>query len=123
MLSLLLLPALLISPAAAQLGFSNLVFSVGTTINSGGTDWSFLWLDSLESHLLAGKRFAVFAKPGHPGDSGAFVQRATVFQQTDPAAVNSLLQQSVALNDDLSSLNNALDVLLARAVRWLLRRR
>jgi hypothetical protein len=97
------------SPAQAPL--SNLVVAVGTTISGNGADWSYLLLSSQPPQLLVGKRFAVYAKPGRAGESGTFVQKGVMFQQSDPAAIDNLLRQSVVLNEDLLALNDALNLL------------
>lgn len=107
----LLLPA----TVQAQNLFSNLVFAVGTTTrDSGGRDWSLVVLGSPQPGLLAGKRFAVFGKPGHPAEAGAFTRRGLIFERTNPTEINNLLTQSVALGQDLTSLNQTLEVLLHR---------
>ena len=88
------------------------MFTVGTTIqDTSGHDWSYVLIGSPQAQLLAGKRFAVYGKPGHPADPGTFTQRGTMFQQTAPAAINNLLNQSVALGQDLNALGQDLDVL------------
>jgi len=92
---------------------NDLVFTVGTTIqDGGGHDWSYVPIGAPQPQLLAGKRFAVFGKPGVATSPSAYTLRGTLFQQTDPAAVNTLLSQSVALNENLASLTDAMNVLL-----------
>ena len=110
MLALSLLTAL---PAAAQTPLSNLVFTVGTTIqDGGGHNWSYVLIGAPQPLLLAGKRFAIFGKPGFPTNAGSFTLRGTIFQQSDPNAINTLLTQSLALGENLTSLSNALNTLL-----------
>jgi hypothetical protein len=96
----------------AQTPLSNLVFTVGTTIHSGAQDWSFLLIGSENPSLLAGKRFAIYAKSGTPNNAGTYSLRATITQQTDAGAITSLLNQSVVLGENLTSLSNALNVAL-----------
>ena len=109
-LALSLLTAL---SAVAQTPLSNLVFTVGTTIqDSGGHNWSYVLIGAPQPQLLAGKRFAIFGKPGFPTNAGSFTLRGTIFQQTDPNAINTLLAQSIALGENLTSLSNALNTLL-----------
>jgi hypothetical protein len=92
---------------------SNLVFTVGTTIQDAGhQNWSYVVLGSPQFQLLGGKRFAVYGKTGLPADPGSFTLRGTIFPQTDTTAINSLLNKSVGLGEDLTSLGGALDVLL-----------
>src|ERR1017187_3919879 len=92
---------------------SNLVFTVGTTIQDASlNNWSYVLLGAPEPQLLAGKHFDVFSKNGFPTNSGTFTLRGTIFQQTDISAINTLLNQSVALGDDLTSLGNFLNILL-----------
>ena len=109
-LALSLLTAL---SAVAQTPLSNLVFTVGTTIqDSGGHNWSYVLIGAPQPQLLAGKRFSIFGKPGFPTNAGSFTLRGTIFQQTDPNAINALLTQSIALGENLTSLSNALNTLL-----------
>ena len=109
----LLALGLLFLDARAQTPLSDLVFSVGTTIRDGGNhDWSFVLLGTPDQALLTGKRFAVYGKAGDAASAAAFTLRGTIFQQTDVAAINNLLSQSTALGEDLSSLANAMDMLL-----------
>ena len=96
----------------AQTPLSNLVFTVGTTIQNGGTNWSYLVIGSEQPDLLAGKRFAVFSKPGAPTDSSQYTLRSTLFQHNDSSSINALLAQSLVLREDLSSLSNAMNVVL-----------
>jgi hypothetical protein len=107
--------AILLLLAAATLAqpLSNLVFTVGTTIqDASAQNWSYVLLGTPEPQLLSGKRFAVFGKTGFPTNSGTFTLRGTIFQQTDVNSINTLLSQSVALGDDLTSLGNSLNLLL-----------
>jgi hypothetical protein len=111
--ALTLLTAALVAFSAYAQPLSNLVFTVGTTIQEPSlNNWSYVLLGAPEAQLLSGKRFAVYGKNGLPTDVGTFTMRATLFQQTDTGAINTLLNQSVALGDDLTSLDNALNVLL-----------
>lgn len=98
--------------ASAQ-PLSNLVFTVGTTIQDAALkNWSYVLLGSPQPPLLAGKKFAIYGKTGFPTNAGAFTLRATIAQQTDAAAVNTSLSLSNALGDDLSSLSSSLTTLL-----------
>ena len=94
--------------ASAQTPLSNLVFAVGTTKpDMANQQWSYVLLDSADATILAGRRFAVFGKPGDAASPSTFTRRGTMSPQTDPAAINTLLNQSVALGDDLGSLNDS----------------
>src|ERR1035438_5053879 len=58
---------------------SNLVFTVGTTIQDPSLqNWSYVLLGSTQPQLLAGKRFAIYGKTGFPTNGGPFTLRATV---------------------------------------------
>ncbi len=106
LLSLLLLGTVVCSQAQSPL--SNAVFTVGTTIRDGTSqDWSYVLLNSPDPAVVAGRRFAVFGKPGDAGSPNPFTQRGTLIQQTDAGAINALLNQSVALGEDPNSLNDA----------------
>lgn len=92
---------------------SNLVFTVGTTVQDASSNhWSYVLLGTPTPTLLAGRRFDVFGKSGLPASAGTYTLRGTLFQQMDPTAINTLLNQSVALGENLSSLETTLDVLL-----------
>lgn len=92
---------------------SNLVVTVGTTIqDSGGNNWSYVLIGSPDYQLLPGKQFAIYAKAGNPTAAGNYVQRGAMFQQTDPNAINTLLTNSVALGENVPLLTNALASLL-----------
>ena len=101
-----------LSTASAQ-PLSDLVFTAGTTISAPpNQNWSYVLIGAPQPQLLAGKRFAVFSKPGFPTNAATFTLRGNLFQQTDATAVNNLLNQSVVLNESLASLNDALNTLL-----------
>jgi hypothetical protein len=106
----LLLSAVL---AGAQAPVSNLIVTVGTTIqDTNGNNWSYVLIGAPQAQLLAGKQFAIYGKPGYPTNAGAYTLRGTIFQQTAPGQVLALLNQSVALGENLSALGTALDTLL-----------
>ncbi len=110
---LLLALCLVCSGARAQTPLADLVFSAGTTIRDGGNhDWSFVLLGTPDQALLSGKRFAVYGKAGDPASVAAFTLRGTIFQPTNVAAINNLLNQSAALGEDLAHLSDALSMLL-----------
>ena len=101
--------------ASAQTGLSNLVFAVGTTIqNTNAQSLSYLAIGSEAPSLLARKQFAVFGKTGFATNAGAFTLRGKMVLHTSTAEISPLLDQSVALRDDLTSLSNALNVVLRK---------
>jgi hypothetical protein len=101
------------SAVRAQTPISNLVVTVGTTIqDTNGNSWSYVLLGAPQGQLLAGKQFAVYAKAGYPTNAGTFALRGTIFQQTNPKAANTLLNQSTALGENLVSLGSTLNTLL-----------
>ncbi len=99
-------------PAFAQTPLSNLVVAVGTTIQAGASQYSYVLIGAPQPQLLTGKRFAIYGKAGYPTSAGTFTLRGTLFQQTDPNAINALLNQSLVLGEDFASLGSALNVLL-----------
>lgn len=104
---------LLFAASAFAQPLSNIVFTVGTTIQDASLkNWSYLLLGSPQTELLAGKRFAVYGKAGLPTDPGTFTLHGTIFQQTDATAINNLLNDGPSLNDDTSGLDSALATLL-----------
>lgn len=98
--------------AVAQTPLSNLVITVGTTIHTGATDYSYVLIGAPEPQLLAGKHFAIFGKPGFPTNNASFTQRGVIFQQSDLPTINNLLTESLALEEDTNSLSIALNTLL-----------
>jgi hypothetical protein len=101
-------------PAAtfAQTALSNLVFAVGTTWQDYAShQWSYVLLDSSDGLVLAGRRFAVFGKTGTASSTNSFTQRGTMFRQTDATAIAAILNQTVALGDDLNSLSDGLNLM------------
>lgn len=110
---LVLLIPLLTLQAIAQTSLSNLVYTVGTTARSvSSEDWSYVLLDTSEPLVMAGKRFAVYGKPGYPPDAGAFTLRGNLLRETDAGAIDAKLNRSVALGQNLASLNDALALVL-----------
>ena len=115
----LLFGATLLSCASAhaQMPLSNVVFTVGTTIrDSANHDWSFVLIGSPQAGLLAGKKFAIYGKPGTSSNAATFTLRGNVFQQTTIPGINALLQTSVSLGQNLSTLQSGLVVLLGNRV-------
>lgn len=103
---------LLASLTRAQTPLSNLLYTVGTTINSSGADRSYLILDSFDGVSARGKRFAVYGKPGAPTNAATYTLRGTMTPQTDIGTINNLLTQSTTLGQNLSSLNDGLALVL-----------
>jgi hypothetical protein len=98
--------------ASAQTSLSNLVFAVGTTWHdTANQDWSYAMLDSSDGMVLTGRRFAVFGKAGAPSSVNLFTRRGTMARQTDAGAITTLLNQSSAIGEDLSSLANGLNLM------------
>jgi hypothetical protein len=106
----LLLPAL---AAFGQAPLSDLIFTVGTTFRAANAqDTSYVLLGAADPALLRGKRFAVFGKAGDAASGATFTRRGDAFQQTDRNAINTLLNQSVALGQNLPGLAQTLDGVL-----------
>jgi hypothetical protein len=105
-----------LSPGAmAQSPVSNLVVTLGTTAaDNGGNNWSYVVIGAADSQLLAGKQFAIYAKAGYPTNVGAYSFRTNIFRQSNTAAINALLNQSLALGENLATLSNSLNRLFAQ---------
>jgi len=97
-----------------QAPLSDLLFTVGTTIRGGGNDFSYVLIGSGDPALLRGKQFAVFAKAGPASSANTFTLRGNIAQQNNPVAITTLLNQSVVLGQDLTSLGQTLNGLLRR---------
>ena len=121
-LALILSLAVLMS-GRAQSPLSNLVFTVGTTARDpSSNDWSYVVLGSPAPATLVGKTFAVFGKPGYPTNVGTFTARGSIAPATDLATINTRLNQSVALGQDLNTLNDAFARVVGTNVIGLLRK-
>lgn len=110
--SALLLSIVCVLNGSAQTPLSNLLYTAGTTINSAGQERSYIVLDAVDGVAARGKRFAVYGKAGNPAAAGTFTLRGIMARQTAAPAINNLLNQSVALGQNLSTLNDALGFLL-----------
>jgi hypothetical protein len=105
-----LLLLLLNTHAVAQSGVSNFVFTVGTSSrDAASNNWSYVVIDSPSPAVLAGRKMAVYGKAGYPTNVGAFTLRATMAQASTTATISTLLNQSVALGQDLVSMSNILN--------------
>ena len=110
-----LVTSFLAPTARSQAPLGDLVFSVGTTIrNAASQDWSFVLVGAVEPALLNGKRFAVYGKLGDVSSAASYTQRGTIFRQTDAGSISTLLDQSVSLGQNLSTLADALNTFLRR---------
>jgi len=98
----------------AQTPLRDLIFTVGTTIRTGGNDYSYVLIDTPTPELLSGKRFAVFGKAGAPDSAALFTQRGSIFVRSDAAEIDALLNASIPLGQDLSTLADGLNLLLRR---------
>ena len=101
--------------AIAQTPISNLVFTVGTTTrDASNNDWSYVLIGSSSPYVLNGKEFVVFGKPGFPTNVGTFTVRGSMGRAKDLGTVNSRLNQSLVLGQNLVTLSNALNGLLRK---------
>lgn len=99
----------------AQAPLGDLIFTVGTTTrDTSANDWAYITIGAPSSGLLAGKRLAVFGKIGDAASGNNFSQRGTMMRQNDAGAINTLLNQSAALGQNLALLNDSLNLLLRR---------
>ncbi len=96
---------------------ANVVFSIGTTTtNAQGAAWAYVLWQPTEPNALAGRKIAVYAKPG-TADSAANYERRTLTQrQLDPLVIQSLLTRAANLGDDLFLLETRVNALFAAAI-------
>jgi hypothetical protein len=96
---------------------ANVVFSIGTTTtNAQGAPWAYVLWQPTEANALAGRKIAVYAKPGG-ADAPASYERRTVTQRhVDPLVIQSLLTRAVNLGDDLFLLETRVNALFAAAI-------
>jgi hypothetical protein len=103
--------------ASAAEPLANAVFSIGTTTtNAQGAAWAYLLWQPTEPNALAGRKIAVYARPGAADGSGDYQRRTVTQRQTDPLVIQSLLNRAMNLGDDLGVLNMRVDALFAAAV-------
>ena len=115
--------SLVLATAHAQTPLSNLVYTAGTTIRDiSNQDWTYVLLDTSDPQVIAGKRFVVYGKTGYPTNAGSFTLRGNLVQAPDVATINTRLNQSVALGQNLGSLNDALAMQVGTNVMGLLRK-
>jgi hypothetical protein len=82
-----------------------LITTAGTsTLDSGGRPWAFLAFGENAPGLIAGRRLAVYAKPGNPDSPGTFTFRGAAASTTDPTALQVLLNRAASVGDNLAAL-------------------
>jgi hypothetical protein len=99
--------AFLFSAAVSRAQVENLIYTVGTSIDSSGQTWAYVSWQATDPQVLRGPVLAVYAKPGLPASPGDYVRKSVVTQQTDPAVIQVLLQRSVRLGENLDELEAA----------------
>lgn len=101
---------------AATPDLGPMLYTAGTTVNRGESDWSWLIWQATDESRLDGRAFAVYAKPGPVDAATPFARLGVARRVTDPLDLEPLLQTALALGDDLASLEAALDTLFREAV-------
>lgn len=118
MIFLTLLLCVLAPWARAQAPISNLVVTLGTTIqDNSGNNWSYVVIGSAEFELLIGKQFSVYVKAGYTTNAGTFSFRTNIYQQLNVNSINALLNQSLALGEDFSTLTTAFDTFFGSSIQ------
>jgi len=115
LLWLFILFPLLLQPAFAQPGLSDMVYTVGTTrADSGGRQWAYLLWQGTTPDLTSGRSYAVYAKTGNVAAATLYTRKAIVFVQTDPAIIQTLLNRSVNLGEFLPDLEEHINALFQK---------
>lgn len=104
-LALGLLLSLVVTRAAEQ----NLIYTMGTSANVGGTSRvTYLVFESEDTELLRGRELAIYRKAGDASAFGNYQRVAVVGIQLAPRTIKALLARSVALGEDLADLDKRL---------------
>lgn len=94
-----------------------ILFTVGTvTRDAAGRDWAYVVWQTTSPASWPGRPVAMYSKPGQPGEPGAFTRQAICQPQTDPTAVQLLLNRAVALGENPTELEHQVDELFGRAL-------
>ncbi|NCD34341.1 MAG: hypothetical protein EOL87_13125 [Spartobacteria bacterium] len=101
---------LLVTAGPAQDNLPLLITS-GTTIESAGTNWNYLVWQANQPQLLMDKMMAVFRKTGGVAANTTFELVGTVGVETDPYAIETLIQKSTALGEDEALLDQTISEL------------
>jgi hypothetical protein len=94
------------------------LYTVGTTTTNSLTSQRtavVLW-QPIPSTLVAGKKFAVYAKPGDANSASPFVRRSVTGLTTDPLVLAPLLNRAAGLGDNLATFDEHLANLFAALV-------
>jgi len=104
-------------PAPAQQLLDRSAFTVGATHrDDAGQDWAYLAWQTNDPASLASATFAVYSKPGDAAAVANYTLRAVVRRQTDPAAINALLDRSVKLGFTLPELEESVNTLFRESL-------
>lgn len=99
-------------PTESASSFQDVVFTGGTTArDSAGRDWAYLIWQSDKLDRLAGGAVAIYAKPGDASSAAAYVRRSIVSDQTDPLALQALINTAAHLGEDRNELERQLNSL------------
>lgn len=111
---------LLVLAASTVQGQENLAYTVGTTIeNNASQRWAYLLWQGSSAQLLKNGSFAIYAKAGDAASTALYSQTAFSRMETDPAALQALLDRAVNVGEDLAlleeNINNLFEGLLSAA--------
>ncbi len=110
-LALALIPAAL---GQAPGVLENTVFTLGTTTRDATLrDWAYVVVQPTEAALLANRKLAVYIKAGDAAAANAYQRRSILALQTDPAAIQVLLQRGASIGDNLAELEGRVNALFA----------
>ncbi len=106
-----------VGSAAAQSGFGDMVYTVGTvTRDANGQDWAYILWQATQPGLTSNRVFAVYSKPGDVTSSSPYTRASIVTLQTDSRVIEPLLRRAANLGDDMNKLNQDLLQLFATLV-------
>ncbi|MCU0781817.1 MAG: hypothetical protein MUF04_12040, partial [Akkermansiaceae bacterium] len=87
----------------------NVLYTVGTTFESGGQDHVYLLWSPTDDDLLRLRAYSVWSKPGGPNSPAEYQPVSWIKVQTDPATIELSLLRAERLGQDLSKLEVAID--------------
>lgn len=102
------------SPARAQGGIGDIVYTVGTVTRDGfGRDWAYILWQATDPSLISNRVFAVYAKVGDATNNAPYERKSIVMLQTDARVIEPLLRRAENLGNDQNKLQEDLQQLFS----------
>ena len=100
-----------IGPASLSLAQDDdMAYSVATTWeDQNGATWVYILWQATQANRLKNRHFAIYEKQGGASSSSPYAQVGTASLQTQPGAIQTLLNQAAYIGEDLSQLEGDID--------------